>query len=116
MGGAVMDQLLPWLGPLLAAVALAHTIHSNRSKAHTDKVVKIEDSIKEANARIDKVEDRTAAIEATVAHLPDIQMTHRLELAIAEMGTELKVLGERIKPVAAVSARLQEAILERVNV
>lgn len=111
-----MEQYLPWLGPIIGTVALMHTIHSSRSKAATEKVNKIETSIANTNDRIGRVEDRASRLEAEMRHLPDIGTTHRIELAMANMETELKVLGERIKPVAAVSERLQELMMtERVN-
>nr|WP_284701211.1 DUF2730 family protein [Rhodoplanes tepidamans] len=62
--------------------------------------------------RIDDVTHRVTKVEDEIAHMPDRETTHRLELSIAEMRGEMKTLAERMKPVAAISERLQELMLQ----
>lgn len=56
---------------------------------------------------------RVDRIETVMSHLPDKDVTQRLELALAGVKGELAVLAERLHPVAAISDRLQEFMLEK---
>lgn len=64
-------------------------------------------------AKVDILEDRVSRIEGTVQHLPDKDLTHRMEISLSELRGEMKALAERLSPVAATSARLQEFLLEQ---
>lgn len=65
--------------------------------------------------RIDRLEDRVTRAESDIRHLPDKDKTHDLEKAIGALQGEVRVLSERIKPIAAISDRLQDAMLEKVH-
>lgn len=60
------------------------------------------------------LEARTVRLENELLHLPDREQTHRLELSIAELKGHITGLDERLKPVAAISDRLQEFLLNQV--
>jgi Protein of unknown function (DUF2730) len=62
--------------------------------------------------RIDKVEDGLASISADISHLPDKASFQRMQIDMTEMRGDLKVLNERIKPLAHITERLQEFLLE----
>ena len=64
-------------------------------------------------ARFQMVEARLLKIEADIEHMPDRDQTHRLELAVERLTGRMETLDERLKPVAAVSDRLQEFLLEQ---
>jgi uncharacterized protein YPO0396 len=68
-----------------------------------------------AIGRVDLVEDRVTRVESELKHLPNKDVTHHLDQSIGELQAEVRVLSERIKPIAAVADRLQEALLERVG-
>ena len=120
-----MEYALSIAGPVLAVlISISYTVLSNRSKVASERVAKIEQKVAEkadavqvsvAIAKLDMIEDRVTHVEAGMKHLPDNQVTLRLERSIAEMRTEVSVLAERMKPISAISVRLQEAILERAN-
>ncbi len=61
------------------------------------------------------LEGRTVRLENELLHLPDREQTHRLELSIAELKGHIGGLDERLKPVAAISDRLQEFLLNQVS-
>ncbi|SFD78094.1 Protein of unknown function [Bosea sp. CRIB-10] len=65
--------------------------------------------------KIDKVEDRVAALENEFRHLPDRGSVHTIQLSLAELKGEMRAMGEQLKPVAAISERLQEFLLEQAN-
>jgi hypothetical protein len=130
-----ISALAPWASAIVALVALVVSLAGNRSKAHAAKIRTIEERLDvkagkqdvaeivtglssrtEAQAmRIDRLEDRTIKIEECLEHLPDKDVTHRLEMSLTELRGEMRVLAERIKPISAISERLQDAILERAD-
>jgi septal ring factor EnvC (AmiA/AmiB activator) len=65
--------------------------------------------------KVDKAEDRIAKLENEFRHLPDRDSVHRIELSLSAVKGELKALGEQLKPVAAISDRLQEFLLEQAK-
>jgi prefoldin subunit 5 len=68
-----------------------------------------------AIGRIDALEDRVTRTESDIRHLPDKDKAHDLEKAIGDLRTEVSVLSERMKPIAAIADRVQEAMLEKVR-
>ncbi|WP_276200372.1 DUF2730 family protein [Chelatococcus sp. XZ-Ab1] len=73
------------------------------------------DQLAASNKRIDDIEDRLITLEGEMRHLPDKDVSHRMELAIKEMQGDISVLAERLKPVAEISRRLQELFLEQAK-
>jgi uncharacterized coiled-coil protein SlyX len=111
-----LSSLLPWLSPLIAVTALTYTILSNRSRAAKDEFVKFQErvTLKEEAllARIDQLEDRVSKTEGELKHLPDKETAHRLEMAVARLEGRLETMDERLKPVAAMAARMQDHLLD----
>ncbi len=71
-------------------------------------------------ARLDADELRLTAIETSHARLrdsvermPNAETMHRVELAMARMEGHIDRLDERLKPVAAISERMQELLIEQ---
>jgi predicted nucleic acid-binding Zn-ribbon protein len=91
----------------------------------------IRDELREIDTRIARLENelahvpkrdelrgldaRTVRLENELLHLPDREQTHRLELSIIELKGHIGGLDERLKPVAAISDRLQEFLLAQVT-
>ena len=116
--------LLALAGPTVAFATLAYTIWSQRRKANADQLAKMEAKVAtKADAgdvaaideRVRRSETRLTQIEGHIETLPGRDATHRLELSLAEMRGDLKALTERIGPMAATSARLQEFLLEQAR-
>ncbi|MCX5512265.1 hypothetical protein C3941_09350 [Kaistia algarum] len=74
------------------------------SRAAADQ--QLADRIADGARRLDRV-------ETDMRHLPDKEVTHRMELTLAALKMEISVLSERLHPVAAISDRLQEFMLEK---
>lgn len=75
-------------------------------------------------ARFSLIEMSMAKIDEALKHIPDREQSHRLELAITQLSGRLdamdqrvsgkiETLDERLKPVSAISDRLQEFLLEQ---
>lgn len=104
----VIENFPLWLSVGISALALLYTVTSNRNKATGAKVRSLEE-------RVDKIEDRATRIETDMRHLPDKTMIFEQQKAMAELSSEVRVLAERIKPIAAISDRLQEHLIEKVT-
>lgn len=63
--------------------------------------------------KVELLEDRVSKIEGEIQHLPDKDITHRLELNLVEMKGELAAMNEKLRPVAATAARMQDLLMER---
>lgn len=63
--------------------------------------------------KVELLEDRTSKIEGEIEHLPDKDITHRLELSLVEMKGELTAMNEKLRPVAATMTRMQDLLMER---
>jgi demethoxyubiquinone hydroxylase (CLK1/Coq7/Cat5 family) len=121
-----MNEYAPWFAIAVAAASLIYTIVTSRSKKHGEDIAAIKRSIgvvesqvmevkQSADQRVDKVEDRVTRVEAEMEHLPDKDVTHRLEIALTKMNGEMAAMKESIKPISAMAARIQEAIIEKVS-
>ncbi|WNJ93990.1 DUF2730 family protein [Bosea sp. 685] len=82
---------------------------------HERAISSLDGKFVRAVEKIDKVEDRVAALESEFRHLPDRGSVHTIQLALESVKGELKAMGEQLKPVAAISDRLQEFLLEQAK-
>jgi len=109
-----MNAWAPWIAIALSAGALLYSIFKGQSKHTSEKFRAVDSKIGVVVAEHALVRDRVTVIERDMAHLPDKDVTHRLELALAKMGAELGTLSERVKPIANMADRMQEAMMEKV--
>jgi predicted nucleic acid-binding Zn-ribbon protein len=89
----------------LSALALAVSLISARASRNRGEIDQL-------GRRLDAAEDRITRVEGEVAHLPDKDTAHRLEMAVARLEGRLETMDERLKPVAAMASRMQDAMLE----
>lgn len=117
-----------WAGVLLSGGAILFSLVSARSKASSDRLAKLEDRVscaerdKAGADRLAAVETRMVAAEREIAgvkddleHLPNKESTHRLELSLSELKGEIGRISERMKPVAEISTRLQDFLLDQAG-
>lgn len=104
----MIAELAPWAAIAVSIASLIYTVVATRSKAAAEKVHAVD-------LRADNLEHRVTQIEVRMEHLPAKETTHRLEVSMLELRGEVAVLAERLKPVAAVSERLQEFLLEQAD-
>lgn len=121
------DINVDWLAPVGAALATGLSIWnfiqspSRQNAALIAKMGELIDKLKEdtakevaaLEAKVMAVEARVGLLDNEIRHLPDRDTAHRLELAIAELNGKIGTLDERLKPVAAISDRMQEILLEQ---
>lgn len=118
-----LSAVAPWAAVLIAAVSLAYTIVSSRSKKIDEKIEELKPWIESKSSKehtdvlqkkVELIDKRVTTVESELRHLPDKDTTHRLEVALKDLGGEVVRLSERIKPVAAMADRIQEALVEKV--
>ncbi|MBN9471681.1 MAG: DUF2730 family protein [Bosea sp.] len=83
--------------------------------AHAASLVERDGRIKVLAEKVDAAEDRVAKLESEFRHLPDRRSVHGIELSLSDLKGELRAMGEQLKPVAAISDRLQEFLLEQAK-
>jgi hypothetical protein len=63
--------------------------------------------------KVEVLEDRVSKVEGEMQHLPDKEITHRLELSLVAMKGELSAMNEKLRPVSATMERMQDLLMER---
>ena len=77
--------------------------------------VKLDERLSKAETKLVEHDRRVQTVENDMKHLPDRDSQHRMELQLSDMNGKFTALEERLKPIAAVSIRLQEFMLDQAN-
>lgn len=120
-----LSMAAPWFSVAVSIAALWYAIYSGRSKVTEEKFKELsswietkasKDHVAVLAAKVDVVEDKVTVIDNELKHLPDNQTVQKLEGMIGTLSRDVSVLSERIRPVAAIADRLQEKIMESVEI
>lgn len=111
-----LKDLLPWLALLSSFAAIVIPIVRDRGKDFETKLNGKADGqdVGVLRGKLDIVEDKVTRIEAELVHLPDKDTTHKLEMGLQQVKTEMATLTASLKPISAMAGRIQEALLEKV--
>ncbi len=108
----------------LSLSAMVTTIVMTRGKASADTIKELvatlatkasADRLEALEDRVDKAEDRVSRAESRLEHVPDKDVSHRLEMAIARLEGRMETMDERLKPVAAMANRVHERLFEEAS-
>lgn len=118
-----IDWLVPLGTTLAAGLSLWNFIQSPSRQnaaliAKMDEVIEKlkEDSAKQIaqiDGKLNVLEGKVQLLDGEIRHLPDRDAAHRLELAVERLNGRIETLDERLKPVAAISDRMQEILIEQ---
>jgi hypothetical protein len=126
----VQDFAVTWLPNLIAFLALGYAVRSDlrgARKGELDAINQRIDGVEEkqrAEAEAgrtsrEKVVERLTVVEGQLSHLPDKETVHRLEVAVATMGGDIKAQGasmvalnESVKAAAVSAQRIETYLLE----
>ena len=86
--------------------SLIWTVFSGPSRKNSSRIETLEAALNVLDSGHQRLRDR-------VDGLPNADMMHRLELSLARMEGHIDKLDERLKPVAAISERMQELLIEQ---
>jgi len=105
------EIISPWISLALSIVALGVTA---KNWLNTDAKRNGETIARMRNEHA-ALMTRVQSVESELRHLPDRETTHRLELALEKVNGRLSSMDARLEPVAAISERLQELLLQQVK-
>ena len=111
----MMAEIRDWLGGVALLVSLGGTAWawiSSPARAAAAKADKAAEGLEKLDARVDLIDERVARVEAELAHLPDKSQMHAMQIELTELRGELRVLTERLAPLAAITARMQDYLME----
>ncbi|MGJ5203600.1 DUF2730 family protein [Bradyrhizobium sp. HKCCYLR20261] len=119
------EELAPWVAIAVSAGSFCYAWMNGRSKKMDEEIQGIRKSHKDdheattirlaaTKAEIDSLKDRLTRVEADMAHLPDKDVTHRLEMALGAMQAEMRELNAKVRPISAMADRIQEVMVEKV--
>ncbi|MBX3580817.1 MAG: DUF2730 family protein [Rhizobiaceae bacterium] len=97
-----LAPLVPWVSfaaLLISVGASLYTMLTSGAKANQTKLT-------DHDRRIQHLENE-------LKHLPDRDQTHRLEIGLEKLTGQMAMFDERLKPIAAISTRLQEFLIEQ---
>jgi hypothetical protein len=104
-----------WGSFVVAGLALAVSIFSASRSSDEKRWAENSRHHAELYAQVHDHTARIAALQADLEHVPNKDVTYRLETSMARLEGELKVMAESLKPVARISERLQEFLLEQAT-
>lgn len=94
-----LSQLLTFALTIWGLVSSGSRANSKRLDDHAD--------------RLQSHGDRLSALEIATREMPKRKDFHDLDLRMTKLGGAMEVLTERLKPIEAISERLQELMLEQ---
>jgi hypothetical protein len=117
------EHIRSWLVLVVSLGSLLFTIAAQRGRARREELEKVA-------ARIDQLEDqvradvhagfasrselreRMIAIEEQLKHVPDIDAVHRMEIALGEIRSDVKVQNQVLASLALTTRRLDERFMK----
>ncbi|WP_315742785.1 MULTISPECIES: DUF2730 family protein [unclassified Bradyrhizobium] len=120
-----LNDLAPWVAIAVSAASFFYAWSNSRSKKIDEDLASIRKAQKDdheattirqaaVKAEVDSIKDRVTRVEADMAHLPDKDVTHRLEMALGAMQAEMRELNAKVRPISAMADRIQEVMVEKV--
>lgn len=100
-----------WLSLILSVIAVAGVLKgviSSGAKENAADIAKLKTGQLELTTRLQ-------GVEKDINHLPDKDAVQRLQLGIERLDGHLNTMSAQLKPVAAISERLQEVLLENAR-
>lgn len=95
---------VPWLSAAALIISIGMSIATMLTSGAKANATKLTDH-----------DRRIQALESDLKHLPDREQAHRMELAIEKLSGRVDTLSKSIEPIAAISERWQELILEQAK-
>ncbi|WP_206782006.1 DUF2730 family protein [Mesorhizobium sp. DCY119] len=99
-----ITPLMPWLSAAALIISIVGAVHSY-----------LKSDSKKAEEKLADHDRRIQSLESDMKHLPDREQSHRMELAIERLSGRVDTLAKSIEPIAAISERWQELILEEAK-
>ncbi len=117
------QALAPWLALLVSGAAFFYAIRKDKSAETKLQFEQIEtrietkaskDHVAVLAGKLDIAEDKITRIDVELEHMPDRNTVLELAREVAKLSGDVGVLAERVKPIASMADRMQEAMMEKV--
>lgn len=102
-------ELTPYLALAISAITLIGLIKNNLTSGEK----RLAEEQEGHETKLIDLDRRVQAIESDIKHLPDREMTHRLEINLERLSSQVATLNERVKPIAATNERMMELLMEQ---
>lgn len=102
---SVMTALFSWW----------RTREDRAAKQITDLRAETELGAKESAKKVMQIELEMQQLQHRLDNVPSAETMHRLELMLTETNGRLGMIDERLKPVSAITERMQELMLEQAR-
>ncbi len=102
---SVMTALFSWW----------RTREDRAAKQITDLRAETELSAKESAKKVMQIELEMQQLQHRLDNVPSAETMHRLELMLTETNGRLGMIDERLRPVSAITERMQELMLEQAR-
>ncbi|MGL5447455.1 MAG: hypothetical protein ACRDBL_09115 [Rhabdaerophilum sp.] len=113
------ENAIQWISAVNGLITIGTLVFvwlTRSGKEANEKVaaldVRLTAAIKDRDAKIDLVEDRISRVEGELKGVPDRDSVHKMQIEMVAMRGSIDVLAERLKPVLAITNRMQEAMIE----
>lgn len=111
---------------VVSILGFATSLWAARAKRFEDQIKALMKAVDDANAairvdqgrafeRIDSAEQRLVRVENELAHLPNKDMVHALQLGMSELKGQMAALVERVTPIARSIDRVEQSLMERAE-
>lgn len=107
-----VSEIASMVSSAAAALALLISIWAKLTARANADIREIREQQDKLHVEQDDEKRRLARIEATLEQMPKAESVHELRVDVARIEGQLGVIGERLKPVAQVTERLQDWLLE----
>lgn len=104
-----VQSIILWVAAVSTLISFGTVfwnIFSGPSKKNSAKIGELEGRMGANDVEVQRLRDKVEA-------MPNSQMMHRLELALARMEGHIDRLDERLKPVTAIAERMQDLLIEQ---
>lgn len=104
-----ITELTPYLALGIALFTLAGLIKNTLTSGEKTLAKEQEEHEK----KLIDLDRRVQSVESDMKHLPDRDATHRLELNLEKLSSQVATLNERVKPIAVTNERMMELLMEQ---
>lgn len=119
--GTLAQWVGPWITGVIAIIIALRGNSSRRDEKALDGLKEDIDELRKDDARLferaDKIEQRMAAVETEIKHLPTREEMHRIDTKITAIGATLEArfesLSQQLGTIIAQNERAQDRLAER---
>lgn len=114
-------QILAWLALIASGISNALTVWNfvqspSRKNAEALKAVteSLRTLIEKVGARQEITDKEVSLLKASIEHLPDKEVVHRLEMKVGDIAGDMKAMSEAVKAVREISVMTRDMVAKDI--